>query len=116
LRIGGLASAGTSTSSITWVRNVALARISTSRNLEADCATIFARASRRCIRQGENGSSTGTANRVRHGIVARNLIQPFPGGAGRRPMTWSRRSIAFRRGSRCATDQRSLDVVIKMMG
>jgi hypothetical protein len=53
LPTGGLASAGTSTSSITWVKNVALARISTSRNLDADCGTILLKASRRCIRHGE---------------------------------------------------------------
>ena len=50
---GGEARAGTSTSSINWVRNVPLARISTSRNREADWGTIRSRADRRWIRQGE---------------------------------------------------------------
>jgi hypothetical protein len=52
-----------------WVRNVALARISTSRNLETDCGTILSSADRRWIRQGEKASSTGRANRTRQGTV-----------------------------------------------
>jgi hypothetical protein len=45
--------AGTSTSSIVWTKNVALARISTSSSRDADWSGIFASASRRWIRSGE---------------------------------------------------------------
>ena len=112
----GLSRGGTSTSSITWVRNVALARISTSRNLETDCGTIFSSAARRCIRQGEKASRTGNANRTRQGSVASHRFKFPPGGAGRRPMTWSRRLMAFRSGSRWAADQRPRAVVTRTIG
>ncbi len=100
---------------MTWVKNVALASNSTSRNREADCGTTFSSASRRCIRQGEKASSTGRANRNRQGVVASHLRQAaFEGG--RRPMTWSRRSIAFRSGSRCSAFQGWVAVVMSTIG
>jgi len=116
LRTGGLDSDGTSTSSMTWVRKVALARISTSRNREDDCGTSFASASRRWTRQGVNGSSTGRANRNRQGSVFAQRQASPPAGAGRRPRTWSRRSIAARSGSRCAAVQGSRAVVTRTIG
>jgi hypothetical protein len=42
-----LASGGTSTSSITWVKNVAFAINSTSRNLDVDCGISLSKAERR---------------------------------------------------------------------
>ena len=115
LPTGRLARAGTSTSSMTWVRKVALASSSTSRNREADCGMIFPSATRRCIRQGEKASSTGSANKNRQGVVASHRRQAAVAG-GRRPMTWSRRSIAFKSGSRCWADQRWVDVVMSTIG
>ena len=101
---------------MTWVKKVALARISTSRNREPDCGTIFSIAARRWIRQGEKASRTGKANRTRQGSVAahRRKLPVVP--AGRRPMTWSRWSIAFRSGSRWAAVQRSRAVVTSTIG
>jgi hypothetical protein len=113
---GGDASAGTSTSSITCVKNVAFARISTSRNLETDCGTIFSSADLRCIRHGENGSRSGKANTNRQGSVDSFRRQSNLDPEGRRPRTWSRESIAFRSGSRWAAVQRSRAVVTRTIG
>ena len=60
-------SAGTSTSSIKSPRNVALARISTSRNDEADWSGILASFSSRCKRHGEWTSASGRAKTNRRG-------------------------------------------------
>jgi hypothetical protein len=102
---GTPASAGMSTSSITCVKNVALARISTSRNRDDDWVTILSRASRRWTRHGENGSATGTANSTRQGIVRAHRVTRPTKLAGLRPTTWSRVSIAASSGSRCAAVQ-----------
>ncbi len=113
---GGDASGGTSTSSITWVKKVALARISTSRNCELDCGTIVSSALRRCIRYGEKTSRTGTANSNRHGKTdPHRRIRPRK-PRGRRPMTWSRWSIALSRGSRWAAVQSASAEVTRMIG
>jgi hypothetical protein len=60
-------SGGTATSSINWPKNVALARISTSRNAEADCSGMASSFSRRWSRHGEWTSWTGTAKTSRQG-------------------------------------------------
>jgi hypothetical protein len=101
----GDARAGTSTSSIKWPRNVALARISTSRNDDDDCSGRPFSLSSRCRRQGEWTSSVGTPNTPRQAIPlsqrpARPMNRP-----GRRPTTWSHWLIAESSGSRCSAVQ-----------
>ena len=109
-------SGGTSTSSIRWPRKVALARISTSRNAEADWSGIAASFSRRWSRQGEWTSSTGTAKTSRQGSRPSHRPSRPTGPAGRRPTTWSQWSIASRSGSRWAAVQGSSAVVTRTSG
>jgi len=113
---GGAWSGGTATSSITWVKNVALARISRSSILEVDCGTIASIAALRCIRQGEKMSRTGTANTTRQGSADHHLWTRPRIGRGRLPITWSRASIALSIGSRCAGVQSSWAEVTRMIG
>ena len=97
--------AGTSTSSIRWPRNVALARISTSRNDDDDCSGRPFSLSIRCRWQGEWTSTVGTPNTPRQANPlsqrpARRMSRP-----GRRPTTWSQWLIAESSGSRCSAVQ-----------
>jgi len=108
--------AGTGTSSIRWPRNVALARISTSRNREADCRGIAASLSRRCSRQGEWTSSAGTAKSHRQGRVASQRPTRAAGARGRLPMTWSQVLIDSSRGRRCASVQNAEDAETSTRG
>ena len=105
-----------STSSITWVKKVALARISTSRNRDLDWGMMAVRASRRCSRHGEKTSATGTANSHRQGKPATRCRARPRRLRGRRPTTWSRWSIASRSGSRWAAVQRAVAEVTRMIG
>ena len=102
---------------MTWVKNVAFARISTSRNRDADCGMIFSRASPTVDpARGKRGRGrSGRANRTRQGSVDSQRRNAPPGPAGRRPMTWSRRLIAFRSGSRWAADHGLKGAVVTRM-
>ena len=82
-------SGGTSTSSIRWPRKVALARISVSRNDDADWSGMAASFSSRWSRQGEWTSCSGRAKIRRRSRLRQqsswNSDRGKPGG--RRPMT-----------------------------
>ena len=75
-------SGGTSTSSIRWPKKVALARISMSRNDDADWSGIAASFSSRWSRQGEWTSRNGTAKTSRRGSDA-SQRDPLLPAAGR---------------------------------
>jgi hypothetical protein len=78
---------GTSTSSIRWPKNVALAKTSTSRNEEADWKGIAASFSSRWSRQGEWMSWSGTAKISRRGSAPSQRRHRGQPSAGRQPMT-----------------------------
>ena len=108
--------AGTSTSSIRWPRNVALARTSTSRK-----PTPTGAGSPRASRAGGAGRANGrrppgprrpTARAARRASARRRPSRP----AGRRPTTWSQWSIASSSGSRCAAVQGSGASVTRTSG
>jgi hypothetical protein len=77
------------TSSMSWPKKVALARISTSRNAEIDWSGIAANFSTRWARIGEWTSRTGTANTSRQARLSNRRSTRAGRLARRRPTTWS---------------------------
>jgi hypothetical protein len=72
--------------------------------------------SSRWSRQGECTSITGIANRNRQGSRPSQRLGLLSQGIDRRPTTWSQRSIASSKGSRCAPVQGSSDEVTRTKG
>ncbi|MCA1684693.1 MAG: hypothetical protein LC745_01655 [Planctomycetia bacterium] len=93
-----------------------MARTSTSRKRETDWSGIASSLSRRCSRQGEWTSSTGTPNTQRQGRPATQRPNAPRIHFGRRPTTWSQRSIASSNGSRCSDDHVPTPLLIRTSG
>jgi hypothetical protein len=93
-----------------------LARISTSRKDESDWSGIAASLSRRCSRQGEWMSWTGTAKMSRQGSPPTQRPTCASHPTRRRPTTWSQWSIAFKRGSISSDVHNPRDVVTRARG
>ena len=93
-----------------------MARISTSTSDDLDWSGMAVSFSVRWSWQGEWTSTSGTAKTSRRGRLPTHRIALAREPAGRRPRTWSQRSIDCSKGSRCAGDQGSMAVVIRTRG
>ena len=97
-RIRSSASAGTGTSSIRWPKNVALARISTSTNREADCRGIAASFSPGGAGKGSGRPRPGPRTAIARAAPPATEPAGAAGESGRRPRAWSQALIDFRSG------------------